>query len=195
MLVDLYSNGGFGRIIVFPVTIYNGPDNQFGKVPEEHKVLQANYMQLQFTEKSGSESGCAKQSGSTRRPGRGRETLYPAGDASGGPAGVESVGKRKPRDLAVFGRRPFISPLPKSCGGQIVCWGESRPFLRQKTAWPAISARTRKIRKITSAIPKRTRAIVAVAAETPEKPKKPAMIEITKNIRAHFSMTSSFAVA
>jgi hypothetical protein len=31
----------------------------------------------------------------------------------------------------------------------------------------------------------------AVAAETPEKPKKPAMIEITKKIRAHFSMTWS----
>jgi len=45
------------------------------------------------------------------------------------------------------------------------------------------------MRKITSAMPKRTRAIVAVAADTPEKPKKPAISEITKNIKAHFNMT------
>ncbi|EEF23172.1 conserved hypothetical protein [Ricinus communis] len=58
-------------------------------------------------------------------------------------------------------------------------------------ACPAISARMRKIRKITSAMPKRTRAIVAVAAEMPEKPKKPAISEMTKNMRAHLSMEVS----
>ncbi|MBB3647009.1 hypothetical protein FHX14_003208 [Rhizobium sp. BK619] len=41
----------YSRIIVDPVTIYNGPDNQFGKVPEKDKVLLASYMQQQFTEK------------------------------------------------------------------------------------------------------------------------------------------------
>lgn len=82
-----------------------------------------------------------------------------------------------------------------ACRSDAASMSSSGPATAHRIAWPAISARTRKIRKITSAMPKRTRAIVAVAAETPEKPKKPAMIEITKNIRAHFSMTSSFAFA
>ncbi|MBX5197344.1 DUF3313 domain-containing protein [Rhizobium sp. NZLR10] len=41
----------YTRIIVDPATVYNGPDNQFGKVPEKDKALLANYMQAQFTEK------------------------------------------------------------------------------------------------------------------------------------------------
>ncbi|EJT03924.1 hypothetical protein RCCGE510_17096 [Rhizobium sp. CCGE 510] len=41
----------YARIIVDPVTVYNGSDNQFGKVPETDKALLANYMQAQFTEK------------------------------------------------------------------------------------------------------------------------------------------------
>ncbi|NYJ12684.1 hypothetical protein GGI64_003758 [Rhizobium leguminosarum] len=41
----------YSRIIVDPVTVYNGPDNQFGKVPEKDKALLANYMQQQFTKK------------------------------------------------------------------------------------------------------------------------------------------------
>lgn len=41
---------------------------------------------------------------------------------------------------------------------------------------------------MTRNMPKSTRAIVAVAAEMPEKPKKPATIEITRNIKAHFNM-------
>lgn len=36
-----------------------------------------------------------------------------------------------------------------------------------------------------------TLAIVAVAAETPEKPRNPATIEMTRKMRAHFSMALS----
>jgi len=41
----------YSKIIVDPVTVYNGPDNQFGKVPEKDKVFLASYMQTQFTER------------------------------------------------------------------------------------------------------------------------------------------------
>lgn len=41
----------YNRIIVDPVTVYNDPDNQFGKVSEKDKAFLANYMQAQFTEK------------------------------------------------------------------------------------------------------------------------------------------------
>ncbi|PDS38782.1 hypothetical protein CO665_08490 [Rhizobium anhuiense] len=41
----------YNRIIVDPVTVYNGPDNQFGKVSEKDRIFLANYMQQQFTEK------------------------------------------------------------------------------------------------------------------------------------------------
>ncbi|MGO6939407.1 DUF3313 domain-containing protein [Rhizobium johnstonii] len=41
----------YNRIIVDPVAVYNGPDNQFGKVLEKDKAFLANYMQVQFTEK------------------------------------------------------------------------------------------------------------------------------------------------
>ncbi|ACS57972.1 DUF3313 domain-containing protein [Rhizobium sp. WSM1325] len=41
----------YSRIIVDPVAVYNGPDNQFGKVLEKDKAFLANYMQVQFTEK------------------------------------------------------------------------------------------------------------------------------------------------
>jgi hypothetical protein len=37
------------------------------------------------------------------------------------------------------------------------------------------------------AMAKSTLAIVAVAADTPEKPRKPAISETTRKIRAHFS--------
>ncbi|ARM90066.1 hypothetical protein RHEC894_CH03812 [Rhizobium sp. CIAT894] len=41
----------YTRIIVDPVTVYKGSDSQFGKFPEKDKVLLADYMQDQFTEK------------------------------------------------------------------------------------------------------------------------------------------------
>jgi len=34
----------YNRIIVDPVAVYNGPDNQFGKVLEKDKAFLANYM-------------------------------------------------------------------------------------------------------------------------------------------------------
>ncbi len=41
----------YSKIIVDPVTVYNGRDNQFGKVSENDRTFLANYMQDQFTEK------------------------------------------------------------------------------------------------------------------------------------------------
>ncbi|WP_341486594.1 DUF3313 domain-containing protein [Pararhizobium sp. A13] len=41
----------YSRIIVDPVIVYSGPDNQFGKVAAKDKAFLANYMQAQFTEK------------------------------------------------------------------------------------------------------------------------------------------------
>lgn len=47
---------------------------------------------------------------------------------------------------------------------------------------------TTKMMKMTIAIANRTLAIFDVAADTPEKPKNPATIEITRKIKAHFSI-------
>lgn len=41
----------YNRIIVDPVSVYNGPDNQFVKIAEADRSLLANYMQQQFSEK------------------------------------------------------------------------------------------------------------------------------------------------
>lgn len=41
----------YDKIIVDPVTIYRGADNQFVKMEENDKLELANYMQVQFTEK------------------------------------------------------------------------------------------------------------------------------------------------
>jgi hypothetical protein len=41
----------YNKIIIDPVTVYSGPDNQFGKLAEKDKAFLANYMQGQFTEK------------------------------------------------------------------------------------------------------------------------------------------------
>jgi hypothetical protein len=41
----------YNKIIVDPVTIYNGPDNQFVKIADEDKSVLAGYMQEQFTQK------------------------------------------------------------------------------------------------------------------------------------------------
>ena len=43
----------YNKIIVDPVTVYNGPDNQFVKMAEKDKSFLANYMQDQFAEKLG----------------------------------------------------------------------------------------------------------------------------------------------
>jgi hypothetical protein len=52
-----------------------------------------------------------------------------------------------------------------------------------------------KIAKMMIAMKNRTLAIPAVAAERPEKPKKPATMEITKKISAHFNTYSSLSLA
>lgn len=41
----------FQSMIIEPVTIYRGPDQQFGDLSEENKAVLANYMQTQFTVK------------------------------------------------------------------------------------------------------------------------------------------------
>ena len=41
----------YNKIIVDPVTIYNGQDNQFVKIADADKALLAEYMQAQFTQK------------------------------------------------------------------------------------------------------------------------------------------------
>lgn len=41
----------YNKIIVDPVSVYNGPDNQFVKIAENDKLLLASYMQQQFGEK------------------------------------------------------------------------------------------------------------------------------------------------
>jgi len=41
----------YNKIIIEPVTIYRGPDNQFGGISEEDKAELAGYMQAQITEK------------------------------------------------------------------------------------------------------------------------------------------------
>ncbi len=41
----------YDRMIIDPVVIYRGPDNQFGTMTEEDKATLAAYMQTQFTEK------------------------------------------------------------------------------------------------------------------------------------------------
>lgn len=41
----------YDKIIVDPVVVYGGPDNQFVKIAEKDKSLLAGYMQTQFTEK------------------------------------------------------------------------------------------------------------------------------------------------
>ncbi|MBZ5763259.1 DUF3313 domain-containing protein [Rhizobium sp. VS19-DR104.2] len=41
----------YDKIIVDPVTIYSGPDNQFVKIADRDKVVLANYMQNEFTAK------------------------------------------------------------------------------------------------------------------------------------------------
>jgi hypothetical protein len=41
----------YGKVIVDPVAIYRGPDNQFGDMSQEDKAALANYMYIQFAEK------------------------------------------------------------------------------------------------------------------------------------------------
>jgi hypothetical protein len=41
----------YDKIIVNPVTVYNGPDNQFVKIAEKDKSVLADYMQDQFSAK------------------------------------------------------------------------------------------------------------------------------------------------
>ncbi|OBZ92699.1 hypothetical protein ADU59_25280 [Pararhizobium polonicum] len=41
----------YDKIIIDPVTIYSGPDNQFVKMAEKDKAVLANYMQDRFAEK------------------------------------------------------------------------------------------------------------------------------------------------
>lgn len=41
----------YNKIIVDPVTVYNGPDNQFVKMADKDKSVLAGYMQEQFTQK------------------------------------------------------------------------------------------------------------------------------------------------
>ncbi len=41
----------YSQILIEPVTVYHGPDAQFGKISEPGKVALAHYMQDQFTEK------------------------------------------------------------------------------------------------------------------------------------------------
>jgi hypothetical protein len=41
----------YRNILIEPVAIYSGPDNQFGKIPEEGRKQLASYMQEQFAEK------------------------------------------------------------------------------------------------------------------------------------------------
>ena len=41
----------YSKAMVDPVTIYRGPDNQFGDMPETDKDALAHYMQAQFVEK------------------------------------------------------------------------------------------------------------------------------------------------
>lgn len=41
----------YDKVIVDPVTVYRGPDNQFVKVSEQDKTALASYMQSQFTQK------------------------------------------------------------------------------------------------------------------------------------------------
>ncbi len=43
----------YRNIIIEPVAIYSGPDNQFGKIPDKGRKQLADYMQEQFTEKLG----------------------------------------------------------------------------------------------------------------------------------------------
>jgi len=43
--------GTYKRIIVDPVVVYRGPDQQFGDMSEKDKTVLADYMQSQFTEK------------------------------------------------------------------------------------------------------------------------------------------------
>jgi hypothetical protein len=41
----------YTHVIVAPVTVYRGPDSQFGKISEEDKNILARYMQERFSEK------------------------------------------------------------------------------------------------------------------------------------------------
>jgi hypothetical protein len=41
----------YTHVIVAPVAVYRGPDNQFGKISDEDKNILAKYMQEQFSEK------------------------------------------------------------------------------------------------------------------------------------------------
>ena len=43
----------YNKVIVEPVVIYRGPDQQFGDMSEEDKASLASYMQTRFTEKLG----------------------------------------------------------------------------------------------------------------------------------------------
>jgi hypothetical protein len=44
----------YSRAIIDPVTVYRGPDHQFGDMSEEDKTALVTYMQSQFAEKLGS---------------------------------------------------------------------------------------------------------------------------------------------
>ncbi|QCJ00962.1 DUF3313 domain-containing protein [Agrobacterium larrymoorei] len=50
-----YDNGAkwgqYDKVMVDAVTVYRGPDHQFGKLSEEDKLALASYMQSQFTQK------------------------------------------------------------------------------------------------------------------------------------------------
>lgn len=41
----------YSRVIIDPVAVYRGPDNQFGDMPDADRAMLAGYMQAQFSEK------------------------------------------------------------------------------------------------------------------------------------------------
>ncbi|CAM5761226.1 lipoprotein [Labrys miyagiensis] len=54
-VIDVYSKPidwrAYDKVIIAPVVVYHGPDNQFGNLPEESKQELARYMQLLFSQK------------------------------------------------------------------------------------------------------------------------------------------------
>ena len=53
----------YNKVIVEPVVIYRGPDQQFGDMSEEDKASLASYMQTRFTEKLGRRFAVVNQRG------------------------------------------------------------------------------------------------------------------------------------
>ena len=53
----------YNKVIIEPVVIYRGPDQQFGDMSEEDKASLASYMQTRFTEKLGKRFTLVSQRG------------------------------------------------------------------------------------------------------------------------------------